>query len=125
MAEAQDFGWVRFSDLIGGTRRYVRFDEKGNAFIRYENDMTDIKGALDHNHKARHHGNNGRMMGGDMVRAASVPEGVRIKWMVEEGWDCNKPEYNDRLVKKMNDLDYLYLRTGGGRVALQQDGSIR
>jgi hypothetical protein len=122
--EAHQYGWVRFPDLIGGTRRFVRFDEKGEIFIRYENDMDDIQVALDHNKKARNE-TSGKMMGGDMVRAMSVPEGVRIMWLVEEGWDCNDPQYNDRLVKKMNDLDYLYLRTGGGRVALQQDGCIR
>ena len=124
MAEAHDYGWVRFPDLIGGTRRYVRFDEKGEVTVRYDNDMSGISAALDHNQQARNH-TSGRMMGGEMIRAMSVPEGVRIKWLVEEGWDCSKPEFNDRLVKKMNDLDYLYLRTGGGRVALQQDGSIR
>lgn len=123
MLQAQDYGWVRFPDLIGGTRRYVKF-EGDEVFIRYENDMADIEAALDHNKQARNH-TSGKMMGGDLVRAMSVPEGVRIKWLVEEGWDCNKPEFNDRLVKKMNDLDYLYLRTGGGRVALQQDGCIR
>ena len=124
MAKAEDYGWVPFPDTFGGTKRWVRFRPDGTVEIRRETPMSNINAVLDHNEKARNH-TSGKLLNGDMVRACAIPEGLRIKWLVDEGWDCQNPEHNDRLVQKMNDISYRKIRTGGGRVALQQDGSIR
>jgi len=124
MAEAHEYGWVRFPDTIGGTQRYVKFTEKGEIIVRREAPVANINAVLDANEQARNH-TSGKMLNGDMVRACAIPEGLRIKWLVDEGWDCQNPEHNDMLVKKLNDISYRKIRTGGGRVALQQDGSIR
>jgi len=51
-----------------------------------------------------------------MRRCASIPHGLRLKWLVEEGWDAWNPEHEDALKKKLNDPDYRHLRTAPGRV---------
>lgn len=124
MPKAEDYGWVRFPDETGGTKRWIRFDEQGNITVRRDIDMDKVNLILDANAEARNH-TRGKTLDGSMVRAACIPDGLRIKWLVDEGWDCQKPEFNDRLVAKLNDISFRKIRTGGGRVALQQDGSIR
>jgi hypothetical protein len=119
-----DFGWVEFPPLIGGVRRFVKFDEKGDCTVRYESPMSGIKAALDNNAVARND-TSGKMLDGNMVRVASIPAAVQLKWLVEEGLDTQKPEHADRLRKKLMDPDWAYLRTGGGRLAMTQNGEIR
>lgn len=51
-----------------------------------------------------------------MKRCASIPVGLRYKWLVEEGWDAWNPDHDDMLKRKLNDPDFRKLRTAGGRV---------
>jgi hypothetical protein len=52
-----------------------------------------------------------------MRRAASIPMHLRMKWLIEEGWDAWRPDlYWDQLKRKLNDIDYRRLRTADWRV---------
>lgn len=52
-----------------------------------------------------------------MRRAASIPAHLRMKWLIEEGWDAWRADlYWDKLRQKLNDIDYRHLRTAHWRV---------
>jgi hypothetical protein len=47
-----------------------------------------------------------------MRRAASIPAQLRLKWLLEEGWDAWRPDlYWDRLKRKLNSNEFRHLRT--------------
>ena len=47
-----------------------------------------------------------------MRRAASIPAQLRLKWLIEEGWDAYRADlYWDRLKKKLNSNEFRHLRT--------------
>jgi len=124
MAKAEDYGWQPFDTLPDGTMRHVKFDADGNATLRRDTPMANINAALDNNATARNH-TSGKNADGTMVRAASIPYAVGMKWLAEEGWWFEDPQHVGRLLKKLNDPDWAYLRTGGGRLAMTQDNNIR
>ena len=47
----------------------------------------------------------------DMWKVASIPVGVQLKWMIEDGLDIYNPDHKDRLKKKLNDPEWRYLKT--------------
>lgn len=47
---------------------------------------------------------------------ASIPNGVAMKWLKEDGINIYDENHWPRVKKKLNDPDYKYLRTGTGRV---------
>lgn len=52
-----------------------------------------------------------------MRRAASIPMHLRMKWLIEEGWDAWRGDlYWDKLKQKLNDPEYRHLRTADWRV---------
>lgn len=122
--QAHEYGWVPFPPLPDGTQRWVKFDEKGEIVLKRSTQMSAVRAALDHNATARNH-TTGMTKDRTMVRVASIPAAVQLKWMVEEGLDAQNPEHADRLMRKLNDPDWAYLRTGGGNLAMTQDGNIR
>ncbi len=75
----------------------------------------DVYAILEHN-KAMLTENNGYNWDKSMRRCASIPHGLRLKWLLDEGWDAWNPEHQDALTKKLNDPDYRHLRTAPGRV---------
>ncbi len=65
---------------------------------------------------ARH--NDGWSPTRELRRAATIPAGVRLKWIVEEGWDCfsSDPDCQRKLCEKLDSLEYAHLRTGEFRL---------
>lgn len=125
MNRPEDYGWVEFPPLPDGTRRWVKFDEHLKQWVCKKSTPIDsVKAILDHNSQARNH-TTGRNVDGTMVRVASIPAAVQMKWMAEDGLDIQNPLHADRLRKKLNDPDWAFLRTGGGNLGFTQDGNIR
>lgn len=110
--------------LPDGTKRSLLFDDKGNVIAKFETPKDLIGQALDNNAAARNH-TTGKTRSGDMVRAASIPASVGLKWFIEEGWWFQDPDNSERLMKKLNDPDWAYLRTGGGQLAMNHTGGFR
>lgn len=42
---------------------------------------------------------------------AQIPASVQVKWLWEEGLDIYNPEHAERMKRKLNSNEYLYLRT--------------
>jgi len=46
----------------------------------------------------------------DMWRVASIPIGIVMKWLVEDGIDVYNPEHSAAVTKKLNDPEWKYLK---------------
>lgn len=75
----------------------------------------DVEAALDQNKAMANH-NDGYSPSRELRRAAFIPQIIINKWLNEEGWYALDPANADKLKKKLNDPDYLYLRTAPGRL---------
>jgi hypothetical protein len=95
-----------------GVRHYWRPQADGSVVVASEQDTGAI---LDLN-RAMATENDGYSPSRDLRRAASIPLILVAKWLHEEGWDAFDPACGDRLKKKLNDADYLWLRTAPGRL---------
>lgn len=75
----------------------------------------DVEAALDQNKAAYTH-NDGYSPTREFRRAGFIPDIIALKWLNEEGWWYLDPNARDKLKRKLNDPDYLYLRTAPGRI---------
>jgi hypothetical protein len=75
----------------------------------------DCDPVLDRNKAMANH-NDGYSPSREMRRVGSIPLVLIMKWKTEEGWDALDPDNKDRLVRKLNDPEYAYLRTAPGRI---------
>lgn len=118
-------GQAKWRKLTSGlaTTTGIKFDTDGSAIIRTVGESEPV---LDHNQRLRALATDdgGYVRGSDrgMKRVASIPAEIVVKWAVEEGIDVYNPEHSERVMRKLNDPDYAYLRTAPGRLAMRQDG---
>ncbi len=98
-----------------GVQWHMKTDqETGQIVIQGVQDVYDL---LEVN-KAMMNENDGWSKGEKwMRRAASIPAHLRMKWLIEEGFDAWRPDlYWDAIRRKLNDIDYRHLRTAHWRV---------
>lgn len=72
--------------------------------------------------KAMANHNDGYSPSREMRRVATIPMVVAHKWLAEEGWWAFDPANSAKLVQKLNDPDYAYLRTAPGRLGVIEGG---
>ncbi len=106
-------------DPVTGVRKDYRHDGEGGVIVRTSQDVAPL---LDRNKAMANH-NDGYSESRELRRVASIPAMVRLKWL-EEGWDCLDPNCADKLMRKLNDPDYAYLRTAEGRLGIS-NGVVR
>jgi hypothetical protein len=104
--------WRLLSADPNGVRRYARPDGNGGLEIKIEQDATAAIDAA----KAMATHNDGFNKARDIKRVAHIPDIIALKWLNEEGWWVHDPACADRLVRKLNDSDWAYLRTADGRI---------
>jgi hypothetical protein len=75
----------------------------------------DCEPILEHN-KAQYTHNDGYSPDRTLRRAASIPLILWLKWLNEEGWDAFNPHHEDKLKRKLNSSEYLFLRTAPGNL---------
>jgi hypothetical protein len=46
-----------------------------------------------------------------MWHYASIPTGLQMKWLIEEGLDVYDDNHWPRILRKLNDPEYKYLKT--------------
>lgn len=114
-------GFTPFYNSMGGVEYLWRTKPEGGWEIAAHHEVDHF---LDLN-KAMRNENDGYSPSRELRRAASIPVGVQLKWLTEEGLDIYNPDHADRLMRKLNDPDWAYLRTADGRFAMTQDGSFR
>lgn len=83
----------------------------------------DISAALDYN-KNCYNFNDGYAESRELRRAAHIPAVIAYKWLNEEGWDCYDPANQKKLIEKLNDPDWRYLRTAEGHLSATQGRMI-
>lgn len=104
-----------------GTTSEVKFAEDGTTIIRT---VGDEQPRLEINKVLRDQaGYDGGFMSSarEVKRVASIPAALQIKWLVEEGLEVYNPDHAERLMRKLNDPEYAYLRTAPGRLAMSGD----
>ena len=108
-------------DFAGDVAHYAEDDDNGGLLIH---SVQDVAPVLERN-KALQTANDGYSPSRELRRVAFIPNILRLKWLNEEGWDAYRPDlYGEKLVAKLNDPEWLFLRTAPGRVALS-NGTIR
>lgn len=95
-----------------GVRRTWVDNEDGTITVHEEQNCDAI---LDGN-KAMYTENDGYSASRDVRRVARIPLTLVYKWLAEEGWNALDPKYGDKLKQKLNDPEWLYLRTAPGRL---------
>lgn len=99
-----------------GTKRLWRDDGEGGGEILTTQDVAPI---LDRNKAMANH-NDGYTPSKDMRRAGTVPMLILHKWIADARLTTDDPDYQEKLSKlvlaKLDDPDYLYLRTAPGRL---------
>lgn len=107
-------------EFSGDTAHYWE-DTPDGPVIR---SVQDVAPVLERALAMRNH-NDGYSPSRELRRVAFIPNIIRDKWLAEEGWDAWRPDlYPEKLVQKLNDPDWAYLRTASGRVA-NTNGVIR
>jgi len=104
----------------GGIDHYWVGNGDGTYTISSEQRVDVI---LDKNRAMANH-NNGYSPSREMRRVGSIPNIVALKWLKEEGWWCFEPANADKLMRKLNDIDYRWLRTAPGRLGIS-NGVVR
>lgn len=86
---------------------------EGKHVLRHTQDVSSI---LDAN--KREQAENIGQKFGDFAKVASIPMGVVLEWQQKYGINVMAPSPEDkiRIVALLNDPDYAYLRTRGGRL---------
>lgn len=116
-------GWRFGRQDADGIVKHWRPDGDGGVEVRISQDVAPL---LDRNRAMANH-NDGYTKSREMRRVASIPAIVRQKWLIEEGWDCmstHDPDVARKLMLKLNDPDYAYLRTAEGRLGVS-NGVLR
>lgn len=98
-----------------GVEYYAKWDAK-TGDMRLVAKVPDSTPLLDQN-KAMYNHNDGYSASRELRRVATIPIEVALKWLYEEGWWYQDPEAQNKLIQKLNDPDYLYLRTAPGRIS--------
>lgn len=52
-----------------------------------------------------------------MMHVGTIPNWLAMKWLNEEGWDCFDKNNMKRVLKKLQDPEYRWLKTFDGRIA--------
>lgn len=103
--------WQPLMRSESGIDYFFRDNEDGtySVWSTQENDPF-----LDRNKAMANH-NDGWSPSRDLRREGSVPLGLIEKWKQEEGVNVLKPEGHEFLKRKLNDVEYQYLRTSPGK----------
>lgn len=109
------------AEFEGDVAHWWEDNGDGTATIHSTQDLAPI---LDRNKAMANH-NDGYSPSRELRRVASIPAGVRLKIMAEQGWDPWRPDlYPEKMAALLNDPDWRHLRTAPGRIGTS-NGRLR
>ena len=76
----------------------------------------DVEAILDRNKELQNHGHNGWTEKRNMRHVAEIPLVVAEIWMERYGVDVFNKDHAQAVRRLLNDPDWAYLRTSGGRL---------
>lgn len=108
-------------EFAGDVAHWWEDNHDGTATIHSTQDLAPL---LDRN-KAQQSAGDGYSPSRELRRVASIPAGVRLKIMTEQGWDPWRPDlYPEKMVRLLNDPEWRHLRTAPGQIGLS-NGRLR
>lgn len=96
----------------GIVRKWVNNSDGTYTVVSEQHNETQI---LDRNKAMANH-NDGYTPSREMRRVASIPMLLLEHWKYVEGWDPFHPENAKKLERKLNDPEFMWLRTAPGRL---------
>lgn len=104
-------------------KRLLSYDEFTGISSYFEHDphtgmstitsVQDVEPALDANKAAQNDGTGGwTSKAREWRRAASIPIGVLEAWRTVDGIDWKNKDHLPRILQKLDDIEFRYLRTG-------------
>lgn len=106
-----------FIDEYDGLTEHLIYDETDNKFAFHQE--ADVSAHLEWIKDQKQNSNPGRSPTGEWHHAARIPAIVLNIWEKEMGLEpgaLRKKEYEDELIKKLNDPDYKGFRINEGRI---------
>ncbi len=76
----------------------------------------DVSPLIERNKRFQNSDEDGYTPSRDLQQVASIPNIILEKWLKEEGLRYWDPAHTERLLKKLDDPDNAFLRTGGGNL---------
>ena len=101
-------------DTATGITTWFEGDGEGGFRLTYESDVEPV---LEQNVALYNHGHDGwASKAREFKHVAEIPMSLILKWQVEEGIDVFDPNDWPAVKKKLNDHNWLKLRTSPGRI---------
>lgn len=103
--------WMHLWTTPAGTRAYVRPDGEGGLVLK---EVSPVDHVLERNKAMANH-NDGWSASREFRREGSIPLSLAAQWKREQGVDVFAPSGREFLTRKLNDIDYQYLRSSPGK----------
>ena len=108
-------GWrLLEKDALTGIERWFSYDSATKqCSIKTLQDVTEI---LEWNKTLCNHDGDGYSPSREWKRVADIPCVVITKWLTEEGIDVYNQNHWPAVARKLDSIEYRYLRTAPGRI---------
>jgi hypothetical protein len=106
--------WDMENHLEGSAASGMEIDAATDQMVVHR--TQDVQPLLDRNKRFQNSGLDGMSPTRDWKQVASIPNIILEKWLKEEGLRYWDEEHKHRLLKKLDDPEWAYLRTGNGHL---------
>ncbi len=100
-------------DPLTGVATYHTYDHASKTTTIEE--WQDVEPILEFNKRLAIESDTGKQIKNSWLHYATIPIGVQYKWLREEGLNIHAKGAIDRVLKKLRDPDWRYLKTTTGR----------
>ena len=102
------------TDPLTGVRTYHSYDHDSRVTTIEE--TQDVTAIIEKN-KALHNTDHQKIgIKQEWMHAATIPVVIQMKWLREDGIDIFNPDDMPRILRKLNDPEYRYLKVGSAKL---------